>query len=101
MVSDPTKDPLFCDNPLVTGPPHIRFYAGAPLVDSMGYALGTLCIIDAESRSFSDRDRRLLAALGECAMNAISLHSKSVLLDRADDLLQRYMSRSQPRARPA
>lgn len=101
VVADASKDPLFSDNPLVTGPPHIRFYAGAPLVDSMGYALGTLCIIDAEPRSFPARDRRLLAALGACAMNAITLHSKSVLLDRADDLLQRYMSRSKPYARRA
>lgn len=94
VVPDAAKDPTFADNPLVTGAPHIRFYAGAPLVDAEGYALGTLCIIDTRPRSFPAHDRRHLAALGECAMNAIELHSKTVLLDRANAVLKRYMDRS-------
>ncbi len=93
VIPDATKDARFKDNPLVTGDPHIRFYAGAPLIDSEHYALGTLCVIDRKPRRFSDRDKELLASLGACAMNAITLHSQGALLRRAERLLQRYMDR--------
>jgi len=101
VVPDATKDACFASNPLVTGGPEIRFYAGAPLVDSEGFALGTLCVIDTRPRRFSAQDRRLLLALGECAMNALSLHSKTALLDRAEGLLQRYMTRAAEKKRSA
>lgn len=51
IVPDAMQDPRFSNNPLVTEDPGIRFYAGVPLIDRMGYALGALCIIDTAPRS--------------------------------------------------
>ncbi len=63
VVEDASQDPRFADNPLVTGAPHIRFYAGHPLEVGNGLKLGTLCIIDSKPRVLSSRDQALLADL--------------------------------------
>lgn len=53
VVPDAQKDPLFANNPLVTGPPFIRSYLGIPLSTPDGYNIGSLCAIDVKPRSFS------------------------------------------------
>ena len=67
MVPDATRDPRFCDNPLVTDSPHIKFYAGCPLRVLNGSKLGTLCVIDQQPREFSGEDLTLLRDLADMA----------------------------------
>lgn len=61
VVADATRDPRFARNPLVEGAPHIRFYAGAPLVLASGHRIGTLCVIDPRPRDgFSAHEADIL-----------------------------------------
>lgn len=63
VIEDASQDERFADNPLVTGDPYIRFYAGQPLHSLSGQAMGTLCIIDQEPRSFGQEDLAMLSDL--------------------------------------
>lgn len=66
VVPDAAADPRFARNPLVTGAPHIRFYAGAPLVLADGHRIGTLCVIDPAPREgFSAREAEILGLMAQ------------------------------------
>ncbi|MGL5667749.1 MAG: diguanylate cyclase domain-containing protein [Shewanella sp.] len=65
VVHDALKDPRFCDNPLVTEPPHIRFYVGYPLTIHGEFRVGTLCLIGNEPRDFTEEDAETLTDLGQ------------------------------------
>jgi diguanylate cyclase (GGDEF)-like protein len=67
LIADATQDERFHDNPLVLGEPHIRFYAGCPLVLPGGLKLGTLCLIDVEPRTLDADDLNLLRDLASMA----------------------------------
>jgi diguanylate cyclase (GGDEF)-like protein len=72
LIRDAAVDERFADNPLVTGEPHIRFYAGCPLVVSNGSKLGTLCLIDMTEREFGEEDKALLRDLAHMAEQEIA-----------------------------
>ena len=71
-VPDATEDARFADNPLVTGAPHIRFYAGVALHDTAGYRLGTLCVIDRQPRRLSADEKAALHDFAAIAEQEIS-----------------------------
>lgn len=73
VVSDARNDARFRNNKLVTGPPHIQFYAGCPLVSSNGMRLGSLCIIDSRTRYFTTEDCNLLSNFAEIAVREVEL----------------------------
>jgi PAS domain S-box-containing protein len=75
VIADAAADPRFADNPLVTGEPHIRFYAGIPLCSPNGARLGTLCLIDRVPRSFGEDDIATLRDLAKWAELELNLYS--------------------------
>lgn len=83
VVEDARLDARFADNDLVTGSPHIRFYAGAAIVGARGHALGTLCIIDVRPRLMDAAGRRQLAALATGVGSVLELHHSLQQMQRA------------------
>ncbi|MCY1640815.1 HWE histidine kinase domain-containing protein [Methylorubrum sp. SL192] len=95
VIPDLTLDPRTSGNPLVTGEPHIRFYAGAQLVTSDGVAFGTICVIDTKPRpeGLTDNQARSLEALARQAMSQMEL--RRVIAERAETALRRSEERFQ------
>ncbi len=100
-VPDATLDPRFGDNPLVTGAPDIRFYAGSPLIAPDGSRIGTLCVIDRVPRHLSDAQRAALARLGrqiivqlELRLVRRDLEARIAGAERAEALMRETLARA-------
>ncbi|MFN4361297.1 MAG: EAL domain-containing protein [Hylemonella sp.] len=89
IVPDARLDPRFRDNPLVTGEPGIRFYAGAPLVMPDGQALGTLCVIDRQPRDFGPQERETLSLLARQVVAQLELRYQRLEMQLAVDRYQK------------
>ena len=76
VIEDTHEDPRFENNPLVSGSPYIRFYAGAPLVSSVGYKLGALFIVDTKPSGLSELNRRILMDFAAIAVDLIESRAK-------------------------
>ncbi len=73
LVPDATRDPRFADNDLVTGEPHLRFYAGAPLIGRDGLPLGSLCVLGDTPRELDEEGMRLLSGLAATVTEVLEL----------------------------
>lgn len=79
IVPDASVDGRFADNPMVTGGPGVRFYAGVPLRTRDGYNLGTLCAIDSRPREFGARDVAILEDLARVVMHDLELSRQAAV----------------------
>jgi signal transduction histidine kinase len=82
-IPDTLRDDRFNRNPLVTGSPFLRFYAGALLKTSEGHALGTICVLDTQPRALDEEQRGVLRALARQAMAQLELRRALSIADRA------------------
>ncbi|MGE3844631.1 MAG: sigma 54-interacting transcriptional regulator [Vicinamibacterales bacterium] len=82
VISDASVDDRVSRSPLVTGEPHIRFYAGAPLIDERGHALGTLCVIDWQARTLTSEQEAALLVLRDQVLSLLELRRTRLLLGR-------------------
>ena len=84
VVPDALADPRFCDCPLVTGEPYVRFFAGCPLKAFSNHNIGTLCLIDLQPRRFSGEQRELLRTVAQTAQSRLHELTRAIV----DELTQ-------------
>jgi len=92
VVPDATQDPRFAGNPLVTGDPHIRFYAGVPIVMPGGQALGTVCVIDTVPRTLDALQLQALQALSRQTTALLELRQRTLQAERQSTEVERARS---------
>lgn len=85
VIPDAKKDPRFAGNPMVTGDPFVRFYAGLPVEAPQGGKVGTLCLVDHEPRELNDKDLKVLRQLGDLVEHEFGLFD---LITAQDDLIR-------------
>ena len=90
IIPDATKDERVKDNPLVTGKPHIRFYAGIPIVIDNQYAIGTLCVIDSKPRKLNQEQINGLKALGHQVETQLNLVKTNQELEFVNQELKQF-----------
>jgi diguanylate cyclase (GGDEF)-like protein len=78
IVEDTLHDERFASNPLVTGAPGIRFYAGVPITIEPGYRIGALCVSDVQPRRFSEAEVERLRKLVHAVEGLIAAHDQSI-----------------------
>src|SRR5437773_4956431 len=83
VVPDALADDRFRNNHLVVSEPHIRFYAGAPLINEDGYALGTLCVVDRSPRELTFDQKEALRALSRLVLAQLEFRRNLILLKEA------------------
>ena len=83
VVPDTLNDERFRNNPLVVSEPNIRFYAGAPLINEEGHALGTICVIDRTPREFGLGPQAALKALSRLVLAQLEFRRNLMLLKQA------------------
>ena len=96
IVHDARKDERFLDNPLVSGAPNIVFYAGVPLVDEDGFALGTLCALDSKPRTLTENQLAALRVLSKKAVALLTIKKKKLQLEQEKKFLFEAISFSSP-----
>ncbi|HSJ66280.1 MAG TPA: ATP-binding protein [Anditalea sp.] len=88
IVEDTAVDERFHDNPLVTGSPHTRFYAGMPLRTSSGMNIGTLCVLDTEKRELSEEQKTALRLLARQVIKELELRKANLEYQRTINKLE-------------
>lgn len=91
-IPNALNDERFYDNPLVTGAPSIRFYAGMPLVTQRGYKIGTLCVIDTVPRNLDEDQLESLQTLAKQVMRIIELRVKLKELNELTNVKNKIIS---------
>src|SRR5256885_92792 len=100
VVPDARLDERFRDNPLVASDAYIRFYAGAPLINKDGYALGTLCVVDRSPRELAPEQREALKALSRLVIGSARIPSQFASVERSSYRPHQGRTRTSARTGP-